>query len=180
MKLTIVAAAICSFVTVGVDASAQTASESAPVPEKEALKTFLRGYLHVSKADESPRYSAAYVNLDGQRGKEIIVYVTGKQWCGTGGCGVLVLSRGVNSYRVITKIPVAWPPIRVLDKRSHGWRSLGVWVQGGGVQPGYEAELDFNGRKYPFNPSVAPARKLRAPFAGKVVISREDQGEVLN
>jgi hypothetical protein len=66
------------------------------------------------------------------------------------------------------------PPIRVLDQKLNGWHSLGVWVQGGGIQPGYEAELRFNGKSYPKNPSVPPARRADKNLAGEVVIKDAD------
>jgi hypothetical protein len=31
-----------------------------------------------------------------------------------------------------------------------------VWVQGGGIQPGYTTELQFDGMTYAGNPSIAP------------------------
>jgi hypothetical protein len=46
-----------------------------------------------------------------------------------------------------------------------------VWVQGGGIQPGYEAELRFDGNAYPSNPSVIPARPLVNRPHGQIVIA---------
>jgi hypothetical protein len=43
-------------------------------------------------------------------------------------------------------------------------------VQGGGIQPGYEAKLSFNGKTYPKNPSVPPAQRLTQQAVGKVVV----------
>lgn len=66
-------------------------------------------------------------------------------------------------------------PIRVLESTANGWHDLGVWVQGGGIQPGYEAALSFDGRTYPRNPTVAPARRLEHP-KGKILILRGAEG----
>jgi hypothetical protein len=61
----------------------------------------------------------------------------------------------------------------------HGWHNLGVWVGGGGIQPGYEAELRFDGKKYPGNPSVPPARKTGKNASGTVVISSTQEEKAL-
>jgi len=74
---------------------------------------------------------------------------------------------------------VVQQPIRVLDTKSSGWHDLGVWVQGGGIQPGYEARLLFNGKEYPSNPTVPPAQPLAKKVSGKIVVSRSATGEPL-
>ena len=43
--------------------------------------------------------------------------------------------------------------------------------QGGGIQPGYEAELRFDGKTYPANPSVPPARPLKGKPEGEMLIA---------
>ena len=80
------------------------------------------------------------------------VYLLGNRWCGSGGCHTLVLKRKGVSWSIVTKIRIARTPIRVMPDMSNGWHSIGVWVQGGGVQPGYEAELRFNGASYSREP----------------------------
>ncbi|MFZ3201855.1 MAG: hypothetical protein WA175_11985 [Candidatus Acidiferrales bacterium] len=61
-------------------------------------------------------------------------------------------------------------PIRVLATKSNGWYDISVRVQGGGIQPGYEAKLSFDGKTYDNNPSVSPAERLTQKLAGKTVI----------
>jgi len=92
---------------------------------------------------------------------------------------MLVLAPEAASYRLVTKITITNPPIRVLNSSSNGWRNLAVWAQGGGLQPGYEAELRFDGKAYPTNPSVPPARPLNGNVAGQVVISSSENGTSL-
>ncbi len=135
----------------------------------ESLKKFLQNYTS-DPQDRTTRYFYAPVDLKGDR-KEIIVYLTGPEWCGSGGCTALILSADDSSYRVVTKLTVAQRPIRVLAATSNGWHSLGVWVRGGGVQAGYEAVLSFNGKTYPSNPTLAPRSTAKAE--GKIVIPEE-------
>lgn len=71
---------------------------------------------------------------------------------------------------VNSKITITRPPIRVLETKSHGWHDLAVFVAGGGIQPGYEADVPFNGERYATNPSSPPAHRLSPQSAGRVVI----------
>jgi hypothetical protein len=145
---------------------------------EDSLKRFLQNYLRkpVSGDDETARYSPAFVDLNGDGTQEVIVYVSGRRWCGTGGCVTLILSEQDSSYSVVTRITITRPPVRVLQDASKGWRSIAVWVQGGGIQPGYEAELRFNGKTYPSNPSVPPARRLPGKVAGEIVVPSSQKG----
>jgi len=92
---------------------------------------------------------------------------------------MLILKRTDDSWEVVVGTTVTWPPMYVLANTSHGWRSIGVWVQGGGIQPGYEAELAFDGRTYPSNPTRPPARRLEGKPAGDVVIADIQQAKPL-
>ena len=56
----------------------------------------------------------------------------------------------------------------VFPEVKNGWHTLGVAVAGGGILPGYQAELPFDGHAYPENPSVPPASRSKAK--GSVLI----------
>jgi hypothetical protein len=148
---------------------------------QRTLKTFLQNYVRAQalEEDKTTRYLAAFFDLNGDGIKEAIVHITGRDWCGTGGCHTLILARDGSSWRVVTDITITRPPIRVLSHTSNGWRSISVWVQGGGIQPGYEAELRFDGKTYPGNPSMAPARPLEGKVAGVVVVPSSKVGTPL-
>jgi len=129
--------------------------------------------------DKSTRYLAVFRDLNGDGVPEAIVYLIGRQWCGSGGCHLFTLQKSGGSWKTVTSMTIINPPIRVLDRKWNGWHSLGVRVQGGGIQPGYEAELRFNGRTYPKNPSVPPARRVAGDLAGEVVIKDADNSKPL-
>jgi hypothetical protein len=145
------------------------------------LRAFLRSYLNTpsSEDDKTTCYSAAFVDLNGDGTPEAVVYVTGRGWCGSGGCTTLILARTGSSFRLVTKVTITRPPIRVLANASSGWRDIGVWVRGGGITPGYEADLRFDGKAYPGNPSTPPARRAPVGAAGQVVISSSQEGTPL-
>lgn len=145
------------------------------------MEDFLRHDLRESTSadDKTAKYTKAFVDLNGDGMDEVIVYITGRTLCGTGGCNTLVLARQGATYRVVADITITRPPIRVLKSKSNGWRNLSVWVEGGGIRPGYEAELPFDGNTYARNPSVPPAHRLVTKTAGEVVIRSSEGGTPL-
>ena len=159
---------------------AQADRELNPAP-RDALRSFLQHHLKQRDGgvDKTTRYLYAFVDLDGRGKRDAVVYVTGQSWCGSGGCTVLVLTPEASSYRVVSKILIARPPILLLAARSNGWRDLGVWVQGGGIRRGHEYGLPFDGKGYPTNPSVPPARQLEGEGAGEVVLAPSEEGALL-
>lgn len=150
---------------------------------KQSLKTFLQNYVKEKDSrfddDKTTRYFDALVDLDGDGKKEAIVYLVGRGWCGSGGCPTLVLVRTGVSWKLLKYVTITRPPIRVLSSTSHGWHDISVWVQGGGIQPGYEAALFFDGKSYAGNPSVPPARRLTGKVSGEIVIPSMDGGTPL-
>jgi hypothetical protein len=148
---------------------------------ERALVQFLQKEFADTKfgIDETTRYSSAIIESDGITREEIVVYISGRSWCGSGGCRLWVLEPEGESFKIIGEMTIVQLPIRVLHSKSHGHFDIGVWVQGGGIQPGYEALMQFDGKSYLSNPSVAPARHLTNQVAGKVLIARGVEGELL-
>ena len=129
------------------------------------LRSFLQKKVGWGPAsDKAMRYSFARVSLDGNGQEQILVYVSGPGWCGSGGCTAFLLEPLGSSFKVIDRFTLARLPIRILPSKSRGWNDLTMPVAGGGIINGYTALLKFNGRKYPSNPSVAP--KLPSTLAG--------------
>lgn len=154
-----------------VSCAAQSQRPNTTSIEPASLKMFLQSYeKRTGGVDERTKFFDGWTDLDGDGKNEAIVELLGPSWCGTGGCTLLVLKSDNSSFKVVTKVTVARPPIRVLSRKSHGWRSLAVRVGGGGTRQAYEAELSFNGTGYPSNPSVAPASKLAEGVSGEVLI----------
>ncbi len=143
---------------------------------KTSLKRFLQNYL--GDEGKTAQYSAVFVDLNGDGTQEVIIFVSGRHWCGSGGCLTLILAPNDSSYRVVTRITITRPPIRVLTTKSNGWRNISVWVGGGGIVPGYEAELPFDGKTYPSNPSMPSARQMITK-KGKIVIPESSESETL-
>lgn len=147
----------------------------------DSLRSFLQERLKgpSGEADQTTRYQYAFVDLDGKGKREVVVFVTGNGWCGSGGCTTFVLAAQASSYRVVTRIPISRLPIRLLATRSNGWRDLTVGVKGGGILSGYESALPFDGNSYPTNPSLPPARRLEGTETGETVLPAGGEGILL-
>ncbi len=161
-------------------------TENQPTPKsltaEDSLKRFLQDYARSrSSADREVRYVDAFEDLNEDGIREAIVYIMGGGWCGSGGCIMLVLTPEPegSSYRVVTKTTITRTPIRVLDRVSNGWHNLSVWVRGGGIRPGYEVELIFDGETYPTNPTAPPARPLKGKVPGRAVVYRGQETKLL-
>ncbi len=123
----------------------------------------------VSRRFGTSHFRRAEADLNGDGRKEIFVYITDPYYCGSGGCSLVILSPYRHSFRVVMKSTIVKLPIRLLSTSTHGWRDVGVTVQGGGIIGAYEARMRFNGLQYPSNPTLRPAIRLKAP-SGKILI----------
>ncbi len=150
----------------------------APAEQPDAdLRRFLQALYHDSRGyARDARFAAAFIDLNGDGDDEAVVRVSGSNLCGSGGCHTHILARAATGWVEVTNLTITWPPVRVLETRSNGWRDLSVRVAGGGIIPGYEARLRFDGTGYPANPSVAPADPLPAETQGRTLIARADEG----
>jgi hypothetical protein len=119
---------------------------------------------HINQTLQSPTdvpFLAAETDLNGDGQDEVVVHVTSRDYCGSGGCVTLVLQRAGEGSRTVMRASVTRPPIRVLETRHQGWKDIGVTVSGGGAGPAHEAALAFDGRRYPSNPTTPPARPVK-------------------
>jgi hypothetical protein len=144
---------------------------------KPSAEESLRKFLQTLDDNKDTHYIAVFRDLNGDAIPEAIVYLVSSDWCGSGGCSMFILTQDGASWRVVTRTTITQPPIRVLTSTSNGWHNIGVWVEGGGIRKGYEAELRFNGKSYWKNPSTAP--KLAGKQAGEAVIASIDGSKPL-
>ena len=119
--------------------------------------------------DWNARYFEARVDLNGDGRDEFVALVAGPMLCGTGGCPVFVLTPQDTQYRVVSRLSVVQPPVRVSPRSSNGWRNLVVGIGGGGLPSG-NAELRYDGTSYPLNPTVAPAERTQDLAGTEILI----------
>ena len=102
-----------------------------------------------------PSFEYALADLNGDGALDAVVLLTGSDWCGSGGCTLLILRGKAGGFELVSTSTIINEPIRVAREREHGWHALLVSVKGGGIQPGFVL-LRFDGRKFPFNPTLQP------------------------
>jgi hypothetical protein len=100
--------------------------------------------------------------------REIVVYISGGGspefgemggWCGSGGCGIEIFEAHGTHFRKIGDIQ-AWLPVRLLAESHENHPDLSVWVQGGGVHPGYASRIVFHNGDYPISGDQRDGHKV--------------------
>jgi hypothetical protein len=87
-------------------------SNQSTLTQDKPLKAFLQRYLSEAPpvgADKTTRYSAVSVDLRDDGEEEVLVYVQGRDWCGSGGCVTLILAPKEVSYRVVMRATITPP-----------------------------------------------------------------------
>ena len=106
--------------------------------------------------------------VDGEGDRRLaLVYLVGMNWCGSGGCNLLILRPATGGWEQVGNVSRVSNPVRVLNTSTNGLPDIGVTVSGGGGPAPYEAKVSFDGRSYPRFPSDEPL--IDAP--GRVVIT---------
>jgi uncharacterized protein YxeA len=116
---------------------------------EKALRAWSNG-----ETDFRYHYNKVDLNSDGK--DDVIVFISGASYCGSGGCNVLILKGTASGFDLLSKMSVSRPPIWVAATRTKGWSDLLFHNTGGGVKAFYSL-LKFNGKTYPANPTVQPA-----------------------
>ena len=123
--------------------------------------------------DSAGRYLYNRVDLNGDGRPEALVYLMGREFCGTGGCNLLVFQSGDNGYRLLAEISLVNNPVIVSRQRTRGWNDLILYVSGGGITRGYYVALRFDGRGYPDNPTILPALRRGTRIVGTAYVADE-------
>jgi hypothetical protein len=107
------------------------------------LDSAVKAYVKTQGDDQIPTYKSARRDLNNDGNDDAIVLLTGPNWCGSGGCTMLVFKGLKDEFKLVSSTSVTLAPIRVLKQPSSGWASLIVHSRSHG-----EALLRFNGKKY--------------------------------
>ena len=101
---------------------------------------------------ERVEFTAASVDLNQDAQPDAVVLVRSADWCGSGGCTMLIFKGTVNGYLLVSQSTITTPPIRILPTSQFGWSDLIVHSNGTG-----DVVLRFDGAGYPSNPSLQSA-----------------------
>jgi len=141
-------------------ASASLAQEAPP-----ALTVAVQTYAEKAGVRQVVRMRHALVDLNGDGIADALVLLRDPDWCGTGGCTLLVMRGGKRGYSTVSASTVTELPIRVAPERVHGWKTLVVHSAGRG-----EVSMRFDGKRYPANPSLLPVASATQLRSAAVVI----------
>jgi hypothetical protein len=136
-------------------------AQEAPPGLSEAVQAYVE-----KKGDHArPPFRYALTDLDGDGRADALVLLLGGNWCGSGGCNMLVFRAAANGFTLVSVSTITNEPIRVSPEKSHGWRTLIVFSKGKG-----DVLMRFNGTRYPLNPSVQPKATPAQVSAAQVVM----------
>ena len=117
----------------------------------EAIIEYLKKN-HNDASETSRHFIYNAIDLNADRKDEYLVGLIGGDWCGTGGCTVLILDKNfhLNTQMTVVKYPVY---IGELGSKEATKGYSNIYIQN---KDGSVAKMTWNGIKYPTNPSVAP------------------------
>lgn len=145
--------------------TAKNTAPSATSMPKPAENPALAATVHAYTQAQSDYQSNTFdLNQDGVM--DAVVLLNGSEWCGSGGCTLLVfegLSNG--SFQPHSKMTVTSTPVYALSTQTQGWHDLSVYTRGLG-----QVILKYNGKSYPSNPSLANKYTLNLKQAGNTLL----------
>lgn len=159
MKIHLFLCTLLSGLVVGCSSTAPIENTETPSPPISTKNLAGDGtMLHALKQavylslQEQPLYQYAFYDLNQDGIQDAVVMLKGANWCGSGGCTVLVF-QGMSreKFQPHSKMTVTDVPIVALNSKTQGWSDLSVYSRGSG-----QVILKFNGRSYPGNPSLEP------------------------
>jgi hypothetical protein len=142
-----------------------TSTAAAPASHGRVLRA-------LGQAVQGQEYAMRFADLNGDRRNEAIVYVRGRETCGSGGCNLYVLTPTAKGYRRVARTTITQLPVCRFAERHAGWFDLGIGVGGGGLKSGM-VRARFDGRRYPSNPSMQP--RLSRSRCAEMLLSEDSR-----
>jgi heat shock protein HslJ len=93
------------------------------------------------------RYVYSRVDLNGDGRDEVMAYLMGSFFCGTGGCTFQLFTESQDGYALVSEFPVSRTPVIVAPTKTAGWNDLLRLESGGGAEASYVKHV-FDGTKY--------------------------------
>ena len=154
------ALAACSPAGEQASAPAEVAASAAPaapaVPAAQTSDPALGTAIATVLGDDAENTRTVVRVVGEGPGRVALVYLVGMNWCGSGGCNLLILRPGAAGWEQVGNISRVSNPVRILTTLTNGLPDIGVTVSGGGGPPPYEAKVSFDGTAYPRFPSGEP------------------------
>ena len=112
-----------------------------------AVPFYTRAIVDLDGGTNKGRYVHGRVDLNNDGRDEVFAYLLGSNFCGSGGCSLLLFTRGASGYTLVNDFPISRLPVIVSPHRTGGWRDLIRRESGGGAPPSY-VRHSFDGKAY--------------------------------
>jgi len=131
--------------------------EAASDPSNEILIAAIKDFLADSGAPISSRYEFSRVDLDGDNRRDALILFKNPYgyWCDMHGCTMLVMKAQDDHFELVNAIQPIRTPLYVSEIETNGWKDLIIRVSGRWDQS-RDVAMQYDGRKYPSNPSALP------------------------
>lgn len=135
-------------------------ADPATPPDAEALDRAVQRYVFpYTTAPDDTSWKTRWTDLNDDALLDALVYVSGPDWCGSGGCTLLVFEAvtgpdadELGAYRPAAEISLVTGPVLVAGPGPDGWRDLVV-----ADDAGAHRILRFDGETYPGSPGAGVA-----------------------
>lgn len=125
----------------------------------------VQAYVEKKGGHERPSFRHALADLNGDGRADAVVLLQGGEWCGSGGCNMLVFRGTKDGFTFVSGSTITSEPIRISAEKTAGWKTLIVYSKGRG-----DVLMRFNGTRYPLNPSTQPKAAPEQVRAAQVVM----------
>ena len=134
-----------------------------------AAPDYTRAIVEAGGASRQARYVYNIVDLNDDKHPEVLVYLLGSIFCGSGGCNLFLFKHGNQGYSLLDNFPISRLPVIVSTQKTNGWRNLIRQESGGGAPPSYvvhafDGKHDAERRRLPGNVVPDGKRYLSGEF----------------
>ena len=132
---------------------------------RQVEKDYTRAVADAEGAVGRARYVYGRVDLNADGRSEVLVYLLGSFFCGTGGCNMLLFTETADGYQLVSRFSISRPPVVVSGQATKGWSDI-IYLQSGGGAPSSFVRFGFDGKRYvekerlPGEPVPAGRRQL--------------------
>jgi len=143
-----------TFASCGGSGTAMTELPFQTAPDKaletaiqKASSSYTRATVEAGGESGRARYVYSRVDLNGDGKDEVLVYLLGSVFCGSGGCNLQLFTPAQGGYDLVDEFPISRTPVIVSPQVTEGWHDLFKLESGGGAPASY-VRYAFDGRHY--------------------------------
>ena len=119
---------------------------------EQQLKQKIHAY-----TQEQALFDVAFDDLNNDGKEDAIVLLKGQNWCGSGGCTLLIFKGQPNQqFDFVSKTTLVDTPVYSTTYLHNEWKQLLVYSPKHG-----QVMLKFDGTRYPLNPSLLPVQNAK-------------------